>query len=54
MSAGQARTCFELFSLEIAFWRNGDAAKDLLVKVSQQLPILSDKIGVNIFRGNSH
>jgi hypothetical protein len=54
MRAWNPGSRFEFLALEVAFWRNGDASKDVLVEVGQRAPIFGDQICVSIFRTNIH
>ena len=52
--ARNACTCFQFFSREIPFGRDGDAAKDFLVEICQSAPVFGNQIGVHVFRAHGY
>ena len=46
--------CFKLFALKVTLWRNRNTAKELLVEISQCLPIFGDEVGMNVFSRKAH
>ena len=52
--ARNACTCFQFFSREIPFGRDGDAAKDFLVEIRQAAPVFGNQIGVHVFRTHGY